>query len=141
MKPKLIFISAIIADAVLVNAAVCLGFLTKFQGMPTQQNVILYIYFFPLLTLIQLVTFAVFQLYKLDRDQYPFDIYYNAFWAVTLSGLLSFLIILTTRTYFLPTANISRGLIFHNWFWTFVLIAGWRILYYRIERNRGTFIS
>jgi exopolysaccharide biosynthesis polyprenyl glycosylphosphotransferase len=140
MKPRLIFVSAIITDAVLVNAAVCLGFLTKFHGIPPILHVNLYLYFFPLITLLQLSFLGILQLYKLDQDQYPFDICYNTFWAVTLSWVFLFVIILTTRTYLLPSANISRGLIFLNWIWTFVLIAGWRILYYRIERNQGTFI-
>lgn len=141
MEKKIILVSAILTDAILINAAVCLGFLTKFHGIPAKPDIILYLYFFPLFTLIQIITFAIFQLYKLDQDQYPFDICYHGFWAVTINWLLAFLIILITRTYFFTTANISRELVLYNWGWTFILTAGWRIIYYRIERNRGAFIS
>lgn len=141
MKRKLALFSAIIADAILVTAAICLGFISKFNAIPPPVNAILYIKLFPIIILIHLISLGVFQLYRLDRDKFPFEICYNAFWSVTISWLFSFLIILTFRTYLFPTASISRVLIVHQWIWTIVLISGWRIFYYRIERKLGAFIS
>ncbi|MCX7918578.1 MAG: sugar transferase [bacterium] len=141
MKQKLIISSAILADCILIHTAICLGFFTKFHGVPQPVHVNIFFYLSPLITVIHLITLALFQLYKLDQDRYPFDIIYNTFWAVTISWLFSFLIMLVSRTYFFPTANISRGLLLYNWLWTIVLLSSWRILYYRIERARGSFIS
>jgi exopolysaccharide biosynthesis polyprenyl glycosylphosphotransferase len=141
MKKKLILFSAIIADIILINVAICLGFLSKFHGIPLASQVGIFIYFAPLITAIQLITLTIFQLYKLDQDRYPFDVLYNSVWAITIAWLFYFLILLASRTYLFPTANVSRGLLVHNWIWTILLISGWRILYYRIERNQGAFIS
>jgi exopolysaccharide biosynthesis polyprenyl glycosylphosphotransferase len=141
MKKKLVLFSAILADIILFNAAICLGFMTKFQGIPPWVNIEIYVRLFPLLILINLVSLGVFQLYRLDRDRFPFEICYNTFWSVTISWLLALLVILTARTFWFPNASISRWLIVHQWIWSLIFISGWRILYYRSERKQGAFIS
>ncbi|MFB3897348.1 MAG: sugar transferase [bacterium] len=141
MKKKLVLFSAILADIVLFNAAICFGFISKFSEIPPWVNIEIYIYLFPILTLVNLISITTFQLYRLDRDRFPFDVCYTTFWSVTISWLIGILVILVVRTFYFSTASISRWLIVHQWLWSLILISGWRILYYRIERNTGAFIT
>lgn len=141
MKKKFVLFSAVLADIVLFNAAQCLGFITKFHEIPLWVNINIYVHLIPVITLINLVSLGVFQLYRLDHNRFPFDVWYTTFWSITLSWLIGLFIILTIRTFYFPAANISRWLIIHQWIWSFMFLSSWRIFYYRIERNRGTFIS
>jgi FlaA1/EpsC-like NDP-sugar epimerase len=120
-------IVSIITDAILINGGIIGAFLLRFGGELPLFNFRAYTSLAIFITVIQLITLYIYDLYDPEKIGGSADIIGAVFKAVTLGILL--VVFLSFFSRFLSFPRLVFGL---SWFIQIVLLSGWRIFGARI---------
>ncbi len=124
----------IVTDIILVNLALYIALLLRFDGKIQLQYINIYKETFMLLTLIKVATYGVFSLYKSLWSYASIDELIQVFFATTAETLLCFLY----GQYF--NVRLPRTVYLISWFITFIFIGGSR-LSYRILKKINNYMK
>ncbi|MEW6188648.1 MAG: sugar transferase [Actinomycetota bacterium] len=116
-------VTSLIMDAILVNVGIILAFLLRFGGELPPFNFRAYTNQAIFITIIQLGTLHIYDLYNVEKIQSGWDILYAVFKAVTLSMLLTVVL-----TFFYRFFSFPRTVLLLSWVLVIALISGWRVL-------------
>ncbi|MDI6689772.1 MAG: sugar transferase [Actinomycetota bacterium] len=118
---------SLIMDAILVNVGIILAFLLRFGGELPPFNFRAYTNLAIFITIIQIGTLHVYDLYNVEKIQGGWDILYAVFKAVSLSMLLTVVL-----TFFYRFFSFPRTVLLLSWVLVIALISGWRVLVMKV---------
>lgn len=124
----------IITDIILINLALYMALLLRFDGKIMPQYIIIYKDTFIVLTLIKILTYGILGLYKSLWSYASIDELIQVFFATAIESLLCFFY----GQYF--HVRLPRTVYAISWFITFIFIGGSR-LSYRILRRINSFVK
>ncbi len=123
----------LLVDILVVEGALALAFLVRFQDF-RPENLAIYIPLLVPILFIRLGALAVFRLYDFSRNYTGFDIIYFTGAAMIAAHAIEDLIILYAGTFIVPSYEISRSIFLLNFIISWAGAAGWRVLY--LQRRR-----
>lgn len=144
----------VLADCIMVMAALGLSFAVRFQEV-RPENLNIYLPLFLPILLIRFLTLFSFRMYDFSRPLTYFDVCYFTGWAMIVAHGIESLLLFYLGTFwddrlFLfdwfrplmvppgeldgPQVQISRYIIVLNFLFSWMLLAGWRVLY--LQRRR-----
>lgn len=121
-KNKWILLSVIL-DAIMINITIVLAFLIRFSGKLPPFNFEAYTSLAIFITLIQLGTLYIYDLYTPEKTQSSWDIFFSIIKAVTLGVIL-----IVALTFFYRFFSFPRTVFALSWFLLVLTLSSWRIV-------------
>ncbi len=124
MARKKWLIITLIVDTILINLGIILAFLLRFGGKLPPFNFQAYTQLAVFITLIQLFSFLVYDLYEIEKAQEEWEIFSSVVKAVSLG-----IILIVALSFFIRIFSFPRLVFVLSWLLITVLVTSWRIFF------------